>query len=483
MMTSEKRTYFKIIYTLESPLTVGTANNAKTEHDVALNGDGDPIIPATAIAGVYRHLLLLTDPEQAKELFGYVVVKTAKDETGEKPRGGLSAATPNADSANEQEASADTPAHKQSRLLFYDAELAELSYHKSIRDAVKLDLYKTSLPGYKYDFEIIEPGINADVQFVAYIEACDEEAAKEMHGLLCNTVGFGAKTTRGYGRVTTKWSAKQFNLGEPKERTDWLEFDVFESFDDERFSPYAKPHLEGMSNQQTGITIIELKLKQKGALSIRQYSTEIQAGNTEAYDYQYLALTDDTPVIPGTSWAGMFRKNMADLLDNHSHSDGPLAQAMGWVTEKKPSAGSEQNVQARSEDKPNAVKSKIRFSESKIIGCETKIITRNAIDRYSGGTKDGALYTEKTIYNGTTDLRIEIEEGVDRSVLQALAASIIDLHWGFIALGGLTSVGRGLFEFDPLESNHLIINGEAISLKDKQPSDAFNCLVEKVVKL
>jgi CRISPR/Cas system CMR subunit Cmr6 (Cas7 group RAMP superfamily) len=185
-MTDSKRTYFKVTYTLESSLAVGASSSTKTEHDAVLDGDGNPIIPATAIAGAYRHL---ADPEQAKELFGFVVIRKAGD--ADRPT--------------------DTPSHKQSRLLFYDAELQDpekLAYHKSTRDAVKLDSYKTSEPKHKYDFEIIEPG----AVFTTYIEACDSGAAAAIYKLLQHVVSFGAKTTRGYGRVSAKWCARQFNL-------------------------------------------------------------------------------------------------------------------------------------------------------------------------------------------------------------------------------------------------------------------------------
>ena len=53
----------------------------------------------------------------------------------------------------------------------------------------------------------------------------------------------------------------------------------------------------------------------------------------------------------------------------------------------------------KSKDKENR-KSCIRFSESRIEGGKWVTYTRNAIDRFTGGTVDGALYTEKTYYNG-----------------------------------------------------------------------------------
>ena len=44
----------------------------------------------------------------------------------------------------------------------------------------------------------------------------------------------------------------------------------------------------------------------------------------------------------------------------------------------------------------------------------------------------------------------------------ALLAAFVDLHNGFIAVGGLTSVGRGLFEV-----NKLLLNGEDMTEKFK----------------
>ena len=59
---------------------------------------------------------------------------------------------------------------------------------------------------------------------------------------------------------------------------------------------------------------------------------------------------------------------------------------------------------------------------------------------------DTALFTEKTYYGGTTELIISVDRCVEDSVKNTLAAAIADLHNGFLAIGGLTAVGRGLFE-------------------------------------
>ena len=60
---------------------------------------------------------------------------------------------------------------------------------------------------------------------------------------------------------------------------------------------------------------------------------------------------------------------------------------------------------------------------------------------------DKALFTEKTYYDGRTTLRISFSEkhALTENAVRTLAASIIDLHYGFLSVGGLTAVGRGLF--------------------------------------
>ena len=60
---------------------------------------------------------------------------------------------------------------------------------------------------------------------------------------------------------------------------------------------------------------------------------------------------------------------------------------------------------------------------------------------------DKALFTEKTYYDGRTTLRISFSEkhALTENAVRTLAASITDLHYGFLSVGGLTAVGRGLF--------------------------------------
>ena len=113
--------------------------------------------------------------------------------------------------------------------------------------------------------------------------------------------------------------------------------------------------------------------------------------------------------------------------------------------------------------------SKIDFSDSVLEGATEKVLSRNAIDRFSAGTVDGALFTERTWYGGTTNLTIRFNERIDseedRPFRQALAATIADLHSGFLAIGGLTSIGRGIFEVIQINNHEFSGNAEELYTK------------------
>ena len=387
------RAYFKLKLTLLSPLSIGSSNSESTDRDVVLDSRGKPVIPATAVAGVFRSL----SDEDNKKLFGDIE-KFEYNKNGKQ-------------------------VPLESKLLFYDAQLSE-EKPVSIRDSVALNKYKSAKDGAKFDFEIVETG----AVFIGYVEANTTKAAELFENLLGNKLYLGAKSTRGYGSVSVEYKKKIFR----EEDTDkWLEFEMFKdsSWESEDCKDWKSPEEIG------NYTTITLSLKQNGGLSIRQYSTEPKEADSVP-----LSLGDGTRVIPGTSWAGMFRSHMAKLLN---YGEKGLDKLFGFVD---------------TENKSKSAKSKICFSESQISDAVSKILTRNAIDRFTNGTKDGALFTEVTVYNGRTELQIEFRgkicDKIKNDIEWALAAALLDLHNGYIAVGGLTSVGRGMFTIDTISTKN-----------------------------
>lgn len=479
--------YCKIRFRLLSPLQIGSGDNNVTDHDIIKDAQGRPFIPASAIAGyfrdaLFRSLLTQMDKEDARRTIdtalGYVLINS--DEDGDTSTTGM-ISVPEDD---------DSPQSQKSSVIFYDATINEEQFHVTRRDQVALNERKSSVRGAKFDTEILEP----DVTFDTYLEeVLSEDNVESMTEKILRIwsgkeVAFGAKTTRGMGAIEVEkiWE-KDFDLNTPDGTKEWVNFSVYgepygNTFteDDEVTKRYASSKTANTPGSSCTIT---LSLQQAGGISIRRYTTGPSASpdndsnkknraSVQIPDYEQMTeyvrqkqnsdqnssseepvwVSVQKPVIPGTSWAGAFRHHMKGLMSATEHE---MECWFGHV---------------RGKDKTKSI---ITFSDSIIKGASSKLLSRNAIDRFSGGTIDGALFTEKTYYGGHTDLKISFREDVrqneniksasiEKKYKEALAATIADLHAGFMAIGGLTAVGRGLFTVTAF--NGAPFSGDAVDL-------------------
>ena len=446
--------YYRIEFMLASPLALGSGDNKNTDRDLLLNSRKEPYIPASSIAGVIRDSLL--------RYFGEDKTETVYQYLGMVNK----ATTDNSESSN-----------IESRIIFYDAVLHSKSpRHISVRDSVSLDEYRTAKKGAKFDMEILEAGAH----FCTYLEQSifegdDREFTEKIIArIIEDNLLFGGKSMRGYGEIKiTSIGWKHYDLTNAEDLEKWLDFDIYEERE-------WKPIKNLSSAQKENIGIV-LHLKQAGGISVRKYTTAVRNPDSLIPQPDYEQLTahpcnygteekEDSaplPVIPGTSWAGAFRHRMKEFgvdISNknsifgyvdqseekqHFRSDGLGNKNNNTVVVER-DKNLDQSIKTEStkrKKQENKKRSRIRFSESRIENAKEKILSRNALDRFSGGTADKALFTEKTFYGGTTSLTISWhgKEKMSDDNQKALAAVIADLHFGFLAVGGETSIGRGRF--------------------------------------
>lgn len=420
----QKKRYYRIEFCLSSAMAVGSGQNIMTDKDIIRNSIGEPYIPGTALAGIYRTFF-----ENPDEYFGSL------------------------------------QAGNDSKIITYDACLLTENPKILTRDCVGLDQYKTGIPGAKFDFEILEPG----TKFVTYLEqneyipSPDQDRQEEKTGCIKNAadviaaawmqerIVIGAKGARGLGQITdVRIYVREFDFSQPSDINDWIDFDLYR---EDSWNKEWKLSEADILRKECG-TYLSILLEQKSPLTIRAYTTDV---GDDVPDYKQVAYIRDgkeIPIIPGTSWAGAFRHHMGKMLRNPE----ALKQLFGSKPENN------KNIAGK--------KSAVMFCESEIRDAESKIVTRNAIDRFSGGTVDGALFTEKSCIGGNTLLKIRInEENVDEDCIKALAASIVDLDLGFLAVGGETSVGHGIFGI-----TEITVNGSQ-NLKMQKPEDTYQKLV------
>lgn len=304
-----------------------------------------------------------------------------------------------------------------SKIRVYDAQCTKgCKDYITNRDFVKLK-DRVAVKGAKFDCQVVETG----AKFVSYCELLDctyENVLEAAFAALNNgEIGLGAKTTRGFGRVNLSVKKRVF-----KDVDNWLDFKMFNE------SEWASRQPLILKDTIGDKAVIQIGLRSLGGLSIREYSTDI-----DMPDYKTLSLktqSDYSPVIPGSSWAGAFRDKSSQILTNEEITD-----YFGEVNETT----------------AKAVKSQVCFSESILSGGTPKDVTRNSIDRFSGATKSGALYTERTYYYGETSLTITVP--YSERLLSAIGVCLADLHHGFLTVGGLSSIGRGLFGITDIKIN------------------------------
>lgn len=476
-----KKHYLKITFQPDSPLCIGSGRNDITDQDILRDARGIPYIPGSAVAGVLREACHgIMDEKAWKYYFGY-----SSTNTGNKVK------------------SDDDII--ESQIIFYDATLVgdnkdkdgNPKYRISQRDGVALNEYKSAKKQAKFDWEILE----GDCKFQTFIEISEEQSdiseKVKADEVLMNIakiwkeadIRFGAKTTRGFGKIcNVEIIRRSFELVKNPDNgiEDWLEFNLF---DDESWK--VGDSYEDMLktlNEDKKWTLkdnnrLSLKLRLEGGLSIRRYSTECSDEESSPDQEQLTTIkfdkngSEEVAVIPGTTWAGAIGHRMEELIDcskvkkfERGKDDIQTYYYFGTVNGKVKE------------------KSLIYFNESKLTGGQFKKMSRNAIDRFLGSTAEGALFTEKIYIGGETTLDIGFGDPYNTAVvysddfINALAATLTDLHEGYLAVGGATSVGRGIFsilEINGVKLNEGKLEGETNSVVFDKLYETLKALIGK----
>ena len=399
-----RRTFYYITLKNISPLHIGIGDGEYTDMDVLKDGDGRVFIPGTGFAGSVLHYL------------------------------------------QEEERKLVNPDGKQSTIHFSDAELdVEAEENKTVivekRDGIKLNKNKTTEKTGKYDYQVVPEGHI----FNWRIEVCDrceytekpeitpleKIVEKSITAIDDNSIRIGFKTTRGLGKLEV--------LEVRKAIYDNDNFKEYVSFDPFNKKDYSVLDKEKLYKEVKNNTTISIYLKQDGGISIRSYNTK--KGDS---DFEHIH-SNGKPIIPGTSWNGLIRNSLEKYAKEleFDESEVNIDKIFGYVEGNKKQ------------------KSLIYVDESIIDGGEDITMTRNRINPFTASTVTGALFKETTHYNGKTVLNISISEKIVDDVnlynrlLCLIKIFVNDLNNGFIALGGQTSVGRGIFKIERVEVNNV----------------------------
>ncbi|MBR2046580.1 MAG: hypothetical protein IJ958_10700 [Agathobacter sp.] len=388
-----KRIVYSVELTLDAPLCVSSGEKNYTDTDVQRDFDGNPFVPGTSIAGAIRNYFENVKGDVA--VFG----------------------TEGSDS-------------RMSSIYFSDFKFVTTP-KVDIRDGVKLE-NKVAKDTGKYDMEIIDTSAKGILEIEVIQRENDTVTGDQKENMIkealtaihSGDVRFGANKNRGFGKMLVVAVKRGEFTAENK--ADWLSYCNGENVLKEYKEAEWKTDIENV------FVTFSYALKLDGGISIRKYSM-----TPDTPDYTHIS-SANKPIIPGTSLNGAIRSRAKLILEELGYSTEKSAVTLdewfGYVEEKT----------------REAKQSEIIINESVILGGEDLDITRVKVNRFAASAVESALYRERSHFGGTTQIEVKIRKNHrDCDAMCGLMLLVLkDLANGYLAVGGQTAIGRGIFKGD-----------------------------------
>ncbi|RLC16533.1 MAG: hypothetical protein DRI57_11070 [Deltaproteobacteria bacterium] len=388
-----------------SPLHIGSGSDDNSDMDILRDENGIPFIPATAFVGILNHSLRLRKADEKKyqdelkRFWGF----------SEKKEG------------------------HQSMFRCSDLLLSKDSSPEIIiRDGVRID-NKTgrAKDKGKYDYEILERGTKFNLKAEFSYKASDKAFVEKMVATICamlkTGIQIGAKTNSGLGEIKLpedQTKIYQFDFSDKKDVFYWLTERFYQK------SPVFLTNLEEPFETINNPFCITATLQLKNSLIVRSYSDD-----PKMPDATHTKSLEDW-ILSGTSLKGAIRARAERIVNTFGKKNTTIIENLfGKVDDEK-------------QDK-NAKKGKIRVRETILPRFVAELQTRIRIDRFSGGTIEGALFDTMPLFGNLGDKAVRIEMNVrDCEEWEAglLLLVLKDLWSGDLPVGGEKNVGRGVFQ-------------------------------------
>lgn len=324
----------------------------------------------------------------------------------------------------------------QSSLIIDDAigENAKVE----LRDGVKIDAAsRTATDGALYSFMVWTEGTTFNLRFELLICETDDKTGNEtelkqglataLYGLQNGEITLGARKHRGFGRVTVKdWRVREFDLTKKQGLIDW----VIKGGNDltDADSRTGKDIFNLFNTSQAFDKRKRFTLEAKFDL---ESSILIRADSTVA-DMSHLR-SNGKPIVSGTSLAGVIHARATKVANTLNIKDG-ARKIDDLFGEHGTNTGNKENRTA----------SRIIVEEREITGGEAErwVQSRVAIDRFTGGALETALFNQQPQFGGEVCIKFEIRNP-EASEIGLLLLVLKDLWTADLPLGGESSVGRG----------------------------------------
>ncbi len=422
----KSRIYAKGIWKLESVAHFGGEDTGIADMCLLQDKDGKPFIPGASIAGAGRSLLA----HQCLTWSEYI--------------NGISKETPELKRLFGGADEKDT----MSALIFADAVCVTKKPATTVRDGVRIDTDSgTAFDKAKFDVEVVERGTEFNIELECILRQADSEQEATLRRLFAallyafeqGDIRLGARTRRGYGQGKVEtWQTRDLQMDNPQDVMSWLHDDVWKY---KQAQTTLKP--QPLSEDQRKFFRIEADFALRTSLLIRSSS-----GEPKDPDMVHLH-SNGKPVIPGTSFSGAFRHRAALIAKilNWTHKEGED------VTSEMFGAVHDHDKKTDDTEQTELWASRVTIEEQLVENVKPIWQDRVAIDRFTGGSLQSALFNQKPVYpcpikaETETNVRLilTIEEPMHAEI-GLLLLTMRDFWHGNATLGGEASNGRGTLQ-------------------------------------
>ena len=428
-----------------TPLSIGSGEkDIITDALVATDVNGLPYIPGSAVAGVVRHMIEAVNPEgfDTNSFFGF--------QDGDKGKGSEIIFT-EAKILNSKGEVMDGM-----RLNVFGDDLLKHYADLPIRQHVRINEKGVADNAGKFDEQIVFAGTRFcfELEMVADNDSISSfDHVLEM--FLSSTFRIGGGTHKGFGAIKVVDLQKMtLDLEDDCQRQQYLSKSSKLNTDFWK-QDYQSPKTDGTHD---GWTKYELKLSPEDFFLFGSGFGDEDADITPVKGKKVFwtdgigTMKENLVLIPASSVKGALTHRVA------YHYNRLNGRFVGCSGEKAPKVGKDNeavqvlfgsegervNRKTVNQKRGNLLLSDLIEDEMK-----DKILNHVAIDRFTGGAMDGALFTEKTTYGKGHPLTLEImaknEVLNDETIRDAFEEAMKDICKGLLPLGGGVNRGNGVF--------------------------------------
>jgi CRISPR/Cas system CSM-associated protein Csm3 (group 7 of RAMP superfamily) len=422
---------------VQTPMHLGTGDDNEMGRVTLLMDQDDALLTGTTLAGALRSYLLWYE-------FGADALPK-----GEKPHQVAEKALHQSATVALFGGSRQDDEGDQSNLIIDDtyAKKPEIE----MRDGVRIDPEsRTAADGGLYSFGLWQAGTTFKLRFELLVYENSDRArllgalATVLTALENGEISLGVRKHRGFGRVkVTGWRTHRYDLTKQSGLVDWIKNGNAELTETATSDEPIQDQLNtDLLPDKRRVFNLKADFVLDGSLLIRSDGALIATANTPNMVHLSATHMDNAgnkqigPILSGTSIAGAIRARAYRIVNTLYGSDVAQMdtnQMFGTMIDEK-------------NKNPDA--SRV-FTHDAVLDVGDMhfnyVQNRVSIDRFTGGAKDGALFSQKPVFSNR-DVRVTLEIQLlepDEAEIGLLLMLLKDLWTADLPLGGESSVGRG----------------------------------------